>query len=145
MSVEMIEEDLDETFVPAVKENPAPSILTWEQIDEVETADGSKTVYIPAWGGHVTIRPVTVRQVTDAEERSTLKNGERDETRLKVHSILNSLVEPKLTFTQVAQLVTNGKRASALAQLWDQINRVNALGGEAIAVAAKSPGAQPEA
>lgn len=119
--------------------------LTWDQIQEVEQSDGSEDVYLPAWGGYVKIRPVSVREVTRTEELSTDSNGNRDETRVKVHSIINSLIHPSLSFTQVSELVTNGKRAAALAQLWDAINKCNALGGEAIAVASKSAGAEPEA
>ncbi len=123
---------------------PEPSILTWDQIQEVENADGTEIAYLPAWGGHVKLRPVTVREVTRVEELCTDRNGERDETKVKVLSIMNCLVEPQLTYPQVAQLVTDGKRASALAQLWNEINRINSLGGEAVALAGKSAGEQSE-
>ncbi len=121
-----------------------PTILTWDQIQEVENADGTETAYIPAWGGHVKLRPVTVREVTRVEELCTDRDGDRDEIKVKVMSIMNCLVEPQLTYPQVAQLVTDGKRASALAQLWGEINRINSLGGEAVALAGKSAGEQPE-
>jgi hypothetical protein len=130
---------------PESAASPEPYILTWDDIQQVESADGAETVYLPAWGGSVRLRPITVKEVTRIEELCTNRQGERDDTKAKVLTIQAALVAPELTFPQVAQIVTDGKRATALAQLWDGINRVNSFGGEAVALASKSAGVQPSA
>jgi hypothetical protein len=115
-------------------------ILSFADIKARESAAGAELAHIPAWGGDVRIRPLKVRELEQIERLATdPATGERDERRQKVLILMETLVEPKLEFGQAQELCSDF-RAVPVQQVWNAVNRINGLGGEAIAEADKSAG-----
>jgi hypothetical protein len=117
-----------------------PKILTFDDIVAREAAAGVETAAIPAWGGSVCIRPLKVSELERIERLSTnLETGKRDEQKQKTLILQETLVEPKLQYAQALKLISDF-RAVPVQQLWNAVNRINGLGGEAVAEADKSAG-----
>jgi hypothetical protein len=107
------------------------TFLSFDDILSVETASFVPTrVYLPAWSGHVLLKPLKESDILAIEKKASL-GGTRNPQRVKILSIKASLIEPALTFTQIQQLLVEG-RAAPIAQLWTEINKVNGMGEAAI-------------
>jgi hypothetical protein len=125
----------DEITLTESAESPAvpleTSFLSFDDILSVETASFEpKRVYLPAWSGYVLLKPLTEADILLIEKKSSM-GGKRNPDRVKILSIKESLIQPGLTFSQIQKLLVEG-RAAPIAQLWNEINKVNGVGEAAV-------------
>lgn len=105
----------------------APRILT---ADELLSADdlGEALVEVPAWGGAVRVRGLSLGQFREAQRRSLVR-GELDEEKLTLAIVQAGMVEPQLTDEQAEKL--RDKSATAIATVAERITALSGFGEDA--------------
>lgn len=106
----------------------SPILSATALIDAVDLPE--KVVEVPEWGGSVRLRALTVGQVADCRERSTVR-GEVDGLQMDLHWLVEAMVEPQLTHDQVGQLMA--KSQAVVQRLVGEAVVLNSAGVEALA------------
>lgn len=93
----------------------SPRMLTADDIWAAQDIQ-EQTVDIPEWGGSVRIRELTLKQVSMIAKRATRRNpqtqqDEQDRELMAALTIVEGMIEPKITMADYGRLVERSARA----------------------------------
>jgi hypothetical protein len=110
-------------------------------LDEIIEVDDRKidTVDVPEWGGTVKIRALSRRQVLEALEQATARDGSVDGAKLQMLYLVRGMHEPQVTEDRIDQL--NAKHPDPIHRIVERIREISGMGDDADQAAdARFPG-----